>query len=551
MLRRRPSLGLLWTLGPVVALVASLHLYGSARLDHLNRARGETVRFGVVQGNIPQDQKWKDHRKTAATTRHYLDLTRQLMAAHPDLDVILLPETALPYFFNDPAYATYAGQVRDLARQVQRPILVGSLEGSTRDWPGEIYNRAFMLDAQGAVQGYADKVHLVPFGEYLPLPWLSQYLEGLTAESGRFTGGDRHRTVPLPGTEWRLGVFICYESIFPEIPRALARLGAHVLVNITNDAWFGTTAAPYQHFAMTALRAVETGRAVVRAANTGISGAIAPSGAILEATPIFAPVVLAVEVPVRSEVTPYVAHGDLFVWLCVGMLIAGTGCRLWRRSQSVAAEVAAANTELAAWSQTPHPLTRPLVLLHGYASGPGTWQPFLEHLRACTTNANEVLFAPDLNADAGIATLAGRVCGRLPAGRPVDLVGHSMGGLVACEVARHRACGDRVFSLATPLRGAGLIRWGRLLRRPYPTLLADLVPGSAFLSDLAAAMPGIAPALHTWRMVGDPAVCAWSADGGGAHREYRPMPWAGPAGRHRLAHTDPRVLRDLIGHLRA
>lgn len=319
--RRRTLAGMALVAGPVLALVAGAYLYGSLRLETLNSARDRLLRVGIVQGNISQDQKWRANRKTAATTGLYIDLTHQLIEAHPDVDLVIYPETALPYYFTDAAYAPYADQVRELARQIEKPILVGSLQGDSQEWDGVIYNRAFMLDAAGTVQGHADKVHLVPFGEYLPMAWLFAYLEGLTAESGRFTHGEDYRTVPVPGGDTPLGIFICYESIFPEIPRILTRMGAQILVNTTNDAWFGTTSAPHQHFSMAAMRAVETGRSVVRAANTGISGAILPSGAILAATPLFTTTVLAVDVPARSEVTPYVRWGDVLIWACLAVLL--------------------------------------------------------------------------------------------------------------------------------------------------------------------------------------------------------------------------------------
>ncbi len=300
-------------------LTGLIHLWGYQRLQALDQEETPTIDIGVVQGNISQDRKWNVNR-LQWTTQHYVDLSRRLVAANsapPDL--IIFPETALPYYFNEPFYKNYRQPIEQLAQDLQIPLLVGSLQGSLG---GEkpVYNRAFLLDTQGQVSAYADKVHLVPFGEFLPFPSIFQYLEGLTAESGEFTHGTAHRTISLPSREVELGVFICYESIFPEIARELAQQGVDFLVNTTNDAWFGHTAAPYQHFAMSVVRAVETGRAVVRAANTGISGVIAPNGRIEYATELFATTTFIHPVPLRREQTFYTRYGNLLLIACALLL---------------------------------------------------------------------------------------------------------------------------------------------------------------------------------------------------------------------------------------
>ena len=292
-----------------------LHLLDSEYPSH-------PLKVGLVQGSITQDIKWKGDQ-LAMTTQRYVELASTL---EDSLDLIIFPETCLPFYFLDPRYTQYREPIAALASQLNTPLLLGSLDNEE----GNIYNRAFLLDPQGRVQGYADKVHLVPFGEYLPLPWLFQYLEGLTAESGVFSPGVSRQVLPLGNT--RLGVFICYESIFPAISRDLARLGAEVLINLTNDAWFGHSAAPYQHFSMCVLRAIETGRPVVRVANTGISGLIAPSGRILAATALFEPLALRLEVAPRTEDTFYVRWGDLLLWLSGLFLVLTTALSLRART---------------------------------------------------------------------------------------------------------------------------------------------------------------------------------------------------------------------------
>jgi apolipoprotein N-acyltransferase len=316
---------LLSAAAPSALLLAAALIWGHHRLSALAAEGGETLEIGIVQGNISQDLKWKAGRAAGATHR-YAELTRDLPA--DQLDLIVFPETALPFFFQHPRYAAHRQQIGDLARELGTPILVGSLGGS---WEGGIYNRAFLVDADGSVRDFADKVHLVPFGEYLPFPFLFRYLEALIAESGAFTHGREHKSLQIPGSEFRFGVFICFESVFPEIPRTLARLGASFLINTTNDAWFGHTAAPHQHLSKVAVRAAETGRPVLRAANTGISGLIAPSGRILHATGLFETCAFTVRFSPRSATTFYVRFGDLFLLLCALFL---AGCGAWQYGQA-------------------------------------------------------------------------------------------------------------------------------------------------------------------------------------------------------------------------
>lgn len=300
--------------GPPLALLVVVVVWGDWRSRSLEEEPAANLVMGIVQGNVPQGEKWKS---TASwTTRHYAELVGAL-ARDRRLDLVVFPETALPFYFRDPSRAEFEQEIADLARQTRTPLLVGSLERVG----DAVYNRAFLIDTTGAVSGYSDKAHLVPFGEYLPLPWLFQYMEGLTAESGAFSPGARHRPLRLSAGGPDFGVFICYESIYPEISRTLARQGAAFLVNTTNDAWFGRSAAPYQHFSMAVVRAVETGRPVLRVANTGISGCISPTGRIVLATALFETVALSVPLTPRSASTFYLRWGDAFLVAC-GLFLA-------------------------------------------------------------------------------------------------------------------------------------------------------------------------------------------------------------------------------------
>ena len=198
-------------------------------------------------------------------------------------------------------------------------------------------NRALLFDVDGEVVGSYDKVHLVPFGEYLPLPWLFQYMEGLTAESGAFAQGRGFSSLPLRLRGDHVvpfGVFICFESVFPEITRALVLEGAQFIVNTTNDAWFGHTAAPHQHLSMAIVRAIETGRPLLRAANTGISAVVEPSGHIVQTTQLFDSEVFSATISPRAELTPYVRYGDFFVGMCGLVLLVGSSLTALKRQRS-------------------------------------------------------------------------------------------------------------------------------------------------------------------------------------------------------------------------
>lgn len=325
---------------PIAAIVSAIMLYGFSRYASLTSEASSAsappstasaaLKVGIIQGSVAQDVKWRPDRARAITQR-YADLTRQLASREP-LDLVVFPETALPYWFRDDRFSAYREEVEQLARDVSAPILVGSLEMGRIEGKPKVFNRAFLLDREGEVAGYSDKVHLVPFGEYLPMPWLFQYLEGLVAESGSFASGAGHKVLSLPQGVVKIGVFVCYESIFPSIPRALASLGAALLVNTTNDAWFGRTAAPRQHLSMAVFRAVETGRPIVRAANTGISCAISPAGDISHATQLFETSAFSVNVVPRSTPTFYVRHGDVFLVVCALFLL-GTFAAQRRRQR--------------------------------------------------------------------------------------------------------------------------------------------------------------------------------------------------------------------------
>jgi len=286
--------------------------YGKIRIETTDRvvSASHKARVSVVQGNIGQSEKW-DPALQYSATKKYLDLSASVVAEKPDL--VVWPETAAPFYF---LYDT------GLTEVVQRGVAetgVSFLIGSpsfvqTRD-NIEYYNSAYLVGPDGKVSGKYDKVHLVPFGEYVPLKKWMPFLGKIVEQVGDFWPGKKGATINLNGHS--LGVLICYELIFPYLSRAEVKNGAGLLVNITNDAWYGKTSAPYQHFSMAVFRAVENRRTLVRAANTGISGFIDPSGRIKATTPIFEDAVMTRTIPILKEITLYTRFGDFFAFICL------------------------------------------------------------------------------------------------------------------------------------------------------------------------------------------------------------------------------------------
>lgn len=284
----------------IICLLIIISLfYGHNRLkqsDHEDR------RATIVQGNIMQNVKWDSAFRARTVMKYY----RMTMASHMGTDIVIWPETAMPFIMED---KQETGEwIRRLATQIHCNLLFGAV---SRDKEGRLYNSAYAVGRDGDVLGIYHKVHLVPFGEYTPLAEHIPFLQGLTAEGIGFYPGQGHH--PIATSVGRLGILICYEGIFPEIARQTVKNGAQVLVNITNDAWYDRSSAPYQHFASYIFRAVETDRYILRAANTGISGIIDPMGRIKATTGIFEDAVLNGGFALKDGETFYVRHGDYFL----------------------------------------------------------------------------------------------------------------------------------------------------------------------------------------------------------------------------------------------
>ena len=230
---------------------------------------------------------------------------------HPEL--VAWPESPAPFAEQDPRFQQ---GIASIARTVQAPLVVGSvgMDFSQQDQAWHDYNSSLIVGADGARIGRYDKIHLVPFGEYIPFKDFLFFARKLTGRVAEFTRGDERKVFHLGGH--RYGVFICYEAVFADEVRQFARLGAEVLVNISDDGWYGDTSAPWQHLNMARMRAIENRRWLLRDTNNGITAAVDPYGRVRQSIPRHRTDALPAEYGFRDDITFYSAHGDVFAWIC-------------------------------------------------------------------------------------------------------------------------------------------------------------------------------------------------------------------------------------------
>lgn len=308
------------SLAAACSLLIGLSVYSLLRSVETKEeiAAAPKALVGVVQGNIEQDLKWSEAMKQA-TVERYLRLSAGLAAEGAAL--VVWPETALPFYPQDDPLA---GRVAAFAgAETGTRVLTGApfyrIEDTEKGKLIHNFNGALILGTQGKVDGVYSKQHLVPFGEYIPLKDLLFFLEPLAAGIGDFSAG--RAKGPLFSDRLRVGVLICYESIFPVIARDTTALEANILVNITNDAWYGHSSAPVQSLAMAVLRAVENRRALVRSANTGISGFVDPLGRISGETAIFTEAAAAESIPLLQSKTVFTRVGHYFGLFCALLIL--------------------------------------------------------------------------------------------------------------------------------------------------------------------------------------------------------------------------------------
>jgi apolipoprotein N-acyltransferase len=309
--------------GAVAALVLAIGLWGQWRLQNSSLLRsGEPVRVAVLQANIAQDDKWNP-ALIDRITDSYVTMSRQALGQGATF--IIWPESSTPFYFEHDLLR--GGTIRRLAREGKATFLIGSDQVEpVRPVPGvpkqqeRTYNAAFLVRPDGHVAAVYRKMHLVPFGEYVPLQRLLFFVKPIVEAVSDFVPGTE--AVLLPVGDHRASTAICYEVIFASLMRQFVVNGSELLTTITNDAWYGTSSAPYQHWEQAAMRAIEGGRYLARAANTGISGFVDPYGRVLQKTTLFTPAMLVADLRFISERTIYTRIGDLVAWASLAVTLA-------------------------------------------------------------------------------------------------------------------------------------------------------------------------------------------------------------------------------------
>ncbi|HQL00245.1 MAG TPA: apolipoprotein N-acyltransferase [Smithellaceae bacterium] len=306
--------------GCVMLLWAAAYTYGFVRIQQIESFvhEGRPVEVSLIQGNIDQSVKWNPSFQEE-TLKIYETLS--LQAKHSG-GLIVWPETAVPFLFS--GQGDYSRRVRAVAQKTGNHLLFGAMSYADQKGETDFYNSAYLLSPTGEVSGKYDKVHLVPYGEYVPLRDVFPFVRALTAGIGDFARGEGYKPLAMNGE--KIGVLICYEAILPHAARTYKTQGAGLLVNITNDAWFGTTSAPYQHLSMAIFRSVETRLFLVRAANTGISCVVDPKGRIVANTDIFKQDRISAQARFLSISTVYARFGDWFPAGCFALI---AGMILW------------------------------------------------------------------------------------------------------------------------------------------------------------------------------------------------------------------------------
>jgi apolipoprotein N-acyltransferase len=318
-----------WVVGAVTAgLVLGCAAWGAARVrGQALVAEGTPIRVAVLQGNVPQEQKDEAYRGDRllidAIAQRYIDMTREAIGRGARF--ILWPESSTPYYYEQDLVRGDA--VRRLAREAQVTILLGSdqvepVRAVATGKPPEprYYNAAFLVRPDGTTGAIYRKIHLVPFGEYVPLKRLLFFVGPLVEAVSDFSAGRDPVLLPVAGH--LASTAICYEVIYASLIGSFVTRGSELLTTITNDAWYGWSSAAYQHWDQASMRAIEQGRYLARAANTGISGFVDPYGRVLQKSNMFESAVMVADLRFISARTIYSRIGDLVGWLSVVLVAA-------------------------------------------------------------------------------------------------------------------------------------------------------------------------------------------------------------------------------------
>ena len=308
--------------GLVAVLVLGTAVWGTWRIARGSLTKsGTPVRVAVVQGNIPQDQKW-DPAMAGPIMDRYVAMTREAIGRGASF--ILWPESATPLPYEQDL--SRGDAVRRLAREGKVTLLIGSdqfepVKPVAQENPQpRIYNAAYLIQPDGSTAAIYRKIHLVPFGEYVPFKRLLYFVGPLVEAVSDFTPGSDAVLLPVAGH--KASTAICYEVIYSALMRSFVTQGSELLTTITNDAWYGLSSAAYQHWEQSSLRSIEQGRYLARAANTGISGFVDPYGRVLQRSNMFQSAVMTEELRFITARTIYSHIGDIAGWMSVAFTLA-------------------------------------------------------------------------------------------------------------------------------------------------------------------------------------------------------------------------------------
>ena len=313
-----------WMVAAVtVVIVGGSVAWGSVRLNRSALlTEGQPVRVAVVQGNILQEEKWNPALRDAITER-YVTMTRQALAQGATF--VMWPESSTPFYFEEDLVRGHI--VKRLAAESGATLLVGSDQiepiktaAPTDAVRSRYYNAAFLVKPDGSVGAVYRKMHLVPFGEYVPLKSLLFFVGPIVEAVSDFSPGTD--PVLLPVGDHVVSTAICYEVIYPDLIRGFVSRGSELLTTITNDAWYGRSSAAYQHWDQASMRSIEEGRFLARAANTGISGFVDPYGRVIAKTRLFEQAVVVHDLRFLQSRTIYSRIGDLLAWLSLALTAA-------------------------------------------------------------------------------------------------------------------------------------------------------------------------------------------------------------------------------------
>jgi apolipoprotein N-acyltransferase len=311
-----------WRAAALTAVaVLGVGVWGGLRLRESSLTReGTPVRVAVLQGNVLQDQKW-DPALRDAILRRYIEMSREAIGRNAQF--ILWPESSTPLPYEQDVASGAA--IRRLAREGHITLLIGSdqiepVRPVDQGKPAErLYNAAYLIQPDGATAAIYRKIHLVPFGEYVPFKRILFFVGTLVEAVSDFTPGTEAVLLPVAGHQ--ASTAICYEVIYASLMRDFVEHGSELLTTITNDAWYGRSSAAYQHWQQASMRSIEEGRYLARAANTGISGFVDPYGRVLQKSDLFVSAVMTEDVRFLTDRTVYSRIGDVVGWLSVALTL--------------------------------------------------------------------------------------------------------------------------------------------------------------------------------------------------------------------------------------